>query len=54
MFRDCLTSLYTADLAAEHLRSAGVPATRERWDAPNGQRIAYVADPDGNRVRCYG
>jgi lactoylglutathione lyase len=41
------------DKAIEQLRAAGVPVTREPWDAPNGQRIAYVADPDGNRVRIY-
>lgn len=41
------------DRATEHLRAAGVPVLREPWDASNGQRVAYVTDPDGNRVHLY-
>jgi catechol 2,3-dioxygenase-like lactoylglutathione lyase family enzyme len=33
------------------LRAAGVPVLAGPLDAPNGHRVAYVADPDGNRVR---
>jgi predicted enzyme related to lactoylglutathione lyase len=66
MFRDCLPNLYCADLGAERavraddvdrateqLRAAGVPVLREPWDSGNGQRVAYVTDPDGNRVHLY-
>jgi predicted enzyme related to lactoylglutathione lyase len=35
------------------LRAAGVPVLREPWDASNGQRVAYVTDPEGNRVHLY-
>jgi catechol 2,3-dioxygenase-like lactoylglutathione lyase family enzyme len=41
------------DRAIEHLRAAGVPVLREPWDASNGQRVAYVTDPDGNRLHLY-
>ena len=41
------------DRATEQLRAAGVPVLREPWDASNGQRVAYVTDPDGNRVHLY-
>jgi lactoylglutathione lyase len=41
------------DRAIEQLRAAGVPVLREPWDAANGQRVAYVTDPDGNRVHLY-
>ena len=41
------------DRATEQLRVAGVPVLREPWDASNGQRVAYVTDPDGNRVHLY-
>jgi predicted enzyme related to lactoylglutathione lyase len=60
MFRDCLPYLYCADLGASlrfyrdlALRAADVPVLREPWDASNGQRVAYVTDPDGNRVHLY-
>jgi lactoylglutathione lyase len=42
-----------ADAAVGTLRAAGVPVIKEPLVAPNGQRVAYVADPDGNRVRLY-
>lgn len=41
------------DRATAALRAAGVPVLREPWDASNGQRVAYVTDPDGNRVHLY-
>lgn len=41
------------DAAVAVLRAAGVPVIKEPLVAPNGQRVGYVADPDGNRVRLY-
>ncbi|HST64671.1 MAG TPA: VOC family protein [Mycobacteriales bacterium] len=41
------------DAAVAALRAAGVPVRVEPMVAPNGQRVAYVADPDGNRVRIW-
>jgi lactoylglutathione lyase len=41
------------DLAVEKLAAAGVPVVLAPMTAPNGHRIAYLADPDGNRVRIY-
>jgi lactoylglutathione lyase len=41
------------DLAVERLRAAGVRVIAGPLDAPNGQRVAYLADSDGNRVRVY-
>ena len=38
------------DAAVERLRAAGVPVTQEPADQPWGERMAFVADPDGNRV----
>lgn len=38
MFRDCFPNLYCADLDAH---------------SGNGQRVAYVTDPDGNRIHLY-
>lgn len=38
------------DRAIEHLRSNGVTITQEPADQPWGERMAYVADPDGNAV----
>lgn len=38
------------DQAIEELRVAGVPVLVEPTDQPWGERMAYVADPDGNRV----
>ena len=36
--------------AVESMRGAGVPVLREAEDMPWGERIAFVADPDGNPV----
>jgi lactoylglutathione lyase len=38
------------DTAVEQLRGHGVPVIEEPRDQPWGERIATVADPDGNRV----
>ncbi|XXU62221.1 VOC family protein [Sorangium sp. So ce1097] len=38
------------DATVERLRAAGVPVLLEPADQPWGERIAYVADPDGNLV----
>ncbi len=38
------------DRAVEHLRAAGVAVLAEPADQPWGERMAEVADPDGNRV----
>ncbi|AGP33268.1 VOC family protein [Sorangium cellulosum] len=38
------------DATVERLRAAGVPVVLEPVDQPWGERIAYVADPDGNLV----
>ncbi|HVS85488.1 MAG TPA: VOC family protein [Gaiellaceae bacterium] len=44
--------LYCDDVDAEieRLRAAGVAVLREPADMPWGERLAYVADPDGNPV----
>ncbi len=36
------------DATVERLRAAGVPVLLEPTDQPWGERVAYVADPDGN------
>jgi lactoylglutathione lyase len=38
------------DAAVEHLRGHGVLVLAEPADQPWGERMAEVADPDGNRV----
>ena len=38
------------DAAVESMRGGGVPVLREAEDMPWGERIAFVADPDGNPV----
>jgi lactoylglutathione lyase len=38
------------DAAVDRLRAAGVPVLEEPADQPWGERMATVADPDGNRV----
>lgn len=44
--------VYTGDCdaAVAVLRTAGVPVLQEPADQPWGERMACVADPDGNRV----
>jgi lactoylglutathione lyase len=38
------------DVSIERFRSEGIPVLRDPVDMPWGERIAYVADPDGNPV----
>jgi lactoylglutathione lyase len=38
------------DARVEELRGAGVPVLREPADMPWGERVGYVADPDGNPI----
>lgn len=38
------------DATVERLRAAGAPVVLEPADQPWGERVAYVADPDGNLV----
>jgi lactoylglutathione lyase len=44
--------LYTDDVDAqvERLRASEVPVLQEPEDMPWGERLAFVADPDGNRI----
>jgi lactoylglutathione lyase len=42
------------DAAVEHLRGHGVSVLAEPHDQPWGERMAEVADPDGNRVIVAG
>lgn len=48
----CEMYIYVADLDGmlRRLGAAGVPILREPEDMPWGERIATVADPDGNPV----
>jgi lactoylglutathione lyase len=45
--------LFTDDVDAEvaRLAAAGVEILREAEDMPFGERVAYVADPDGNPIQ---
>ena len=38
------------DAAIQQLRNAGETIMREAEDMPWGERVPYVADPDGNPV----
>ena len=38
------------DAAVERLRAAGAKVLQEPADQPWGERMAYVADPDGRRL----
>jgi lactoylglutathione lyase len=38
------------DAAVARMRDAGVPVLRDPADMPWGERVAHVADPDGNPV----
>jgi lactoylglutathione lyase len=38
------------DVTVAQLRESGVPVLREPEDMPWGERLGYVADPDGNPV----
>ena len=41
------------DAAIAELHTAGVAVLREPFDSEAGNRVAYVADPDGNWVSLY-
>lgn len=41
------------DAAVDELRKAGVPILREPFDSEAGNRVAYLADPDGNWISIY-
>ena len=41
------------DAAVAELRAAGVAVLREPFDSQAGNRVAYIADPDGNWVSMY-
>ncbi len=47
--------LKTDDVDAEvnRLRASGVPVLYEPTDEPYGERMAYVADPDGRPILLY-
>jgi lactoylglutathione lyase len=38
------------DVVMRQLRIKGVPVLQEPEDMPWGERMAFVADPDGNRI----
>jgi lactoylglutathione lyase len=38
------------DTAVAALRAQGTPVLREPTDMPWGERVAHIADPDGNSV----
>jgi lactoylglutathione lyase len=42
------------DGATQALREAGVPILEPPKDRPWGERVAFVADPDGNPVHLRG
>lgn len=42
-----------ADETAARLRAAGVTILREPFDSEAGNRVAYVADPDGTWISIY-
>lgn len=41
------------DALVLELRAKGVPVLREPFTSPAGNRVAYVADPDGTWVAVY-
>lgn len=41
------------DRTVEELRAEGVSVLREPFDSEAGNRVAYVADPDGNWISLY-
>jgi lactoylglutathione lyase len=47
---ELFTYVEDVDVTIEILRAAGHQVLREAADMPWGERIAYVADPDGNPV----
>ena len=41
------------DAAIAELRKSGVAVLREPFDSQAGNRVAYIADPDGNWISLY-
>ena len=41
------------DAAIAELRAKNVTILREPFDSPAGNRVAYIADPDGNWISLY-
>jgi uncharacterized glyoxalase superfamily protein PhnB len=41
------------DAAFAALAAAGAAVLRAPWPAPNGQRVAYLTDPDGTRLHLW-
>lgn len=41
------------DAVYERVEAAGFPGRQQPWDAFWGQRYAFLADPDGNRVDLF-
>lgn len=41
------------DVEVNRLRNAGTPVLYEPTDQPYGERMAYVADPDGRPILIY-
>lgn len=41
------------DTAVSALRGAGVTILREPFDSKAGNRVTYIADPDGNWISMY-
>lgn len=41
------------DALVDLLRAAGTTILREPFDSPAGNRVAYVADPDGTWISLY-
>ena len=41
------------DAAISELRGKGVTILREPFDSEAGNRVAYIADPDGNWISLY-
>jgi lactoylglutathione lyase len=47
---ELFTYVDDVDASIVKMRDAGVPVLREAEDMPWGERLAFVADPDGNPV----
>lgn len=41
------------DATVDQLRAHGVVMFRDAFDSPAGNRVAYVFDPDGNRIQLW-
>jgi lactoylglutathione lyase len=47
---ELFTYVDDVDASVGRMREAGVPVLREAEDMPWGERLAFVADPDGNPI----